>query len=64
MAEKRKWLVELRKKKGWTQKVCAEKAGISESYIEALELGTRNAPVHTAKKVAAALGFDWQQFFE
>lgn len=60
----REWLVQLRKHKGFTQLEAAEKAGISRSYYSGIELGTRNVPVKTAKKVAAVLGFEWTLFFE
>ena len=62
----REWLIELRKSKGITQTQLSENTGISQNYIAAIESGERGAklPVPTAKKIAAALGFDWQRFYE
>lgn len=59
----RHWLIQLRNKSGLTQLEAAQKSGISRSYYSGIEVGTRNAPVKTAKKIAAALGFDWTLFF-
>lgn len=60
----RDWLIEIREKLGVSQYKAAEMCGISQSYISAIELGTRNVPVPTAKKIAAAFEFDWQRFYE
>lgn len=60
----RKWLKEIRASKGITQSEAAVICGISQSYYAAVEVDTRNVPVPTAKKIAAALGFDWQRFYE
>lgn len=60
----RQWLIQMRELKGLTQQDVAKLAGISRSYYSGIELGTRNAPAKTAKKIAAALGFDWTVFFE
>ena len=60
----REWLKEIRKKKGLTQYEAAEICGISQSYFGAVEVGSRNVPVHTAKKIASVFGFDWQRFYE
>ena len=60
----RDWLKEIRKRKGMTQRDAAIASGICRSYYSAIEEGTRNVPVPTAKKIAAALGFDWQRFYE
>jgi transcriptional regulator with XRE-family HTH domain len=53
----------MRDAKGYTQKQVADLAGISRSYYSGIELGTRNAPAATAKKIASALGFEWTIFF-
>ncbi len=58
------WLKNFRVQANQTLAEVAVKAGISESYYCQIENGVRNAPVHTAKKIAAVLGFDWQKFFE
>lgn len=60
----RRWLKDIRKAKGMSMATLATKISISESYYCQIENGTRNAPVPTAKKIAAALGFDWQRFYE
>jgi len=61
-----KWLIETRKKNGMTQEDVASKCGMSRQYYAFIESGERGAklPVPTAKKIAAALGFDWQRFYE
>lgn len=58
------WLIAMRKAKNLTQVQLAEAAGISPSYMTSIETGKRKVPVWTAKKIAAALGFDWQRFYE
>ena len=60
----RKWLKEQREEKKFTMKTVADKAEISECYYNQIENGTRNCPVKTAKKIANALGFPWEKFFE
>lgn len=60
----RPWLKEIRKEHGMSQYAAAKNSGISQSYYAAVEVGTRNVPVATAKKIAGALGFDWQRFYE
>ena len=42
----------------------ADIANISESYYCLIENGERNPHVETAKKIAKALDFDWQKFYE
>ena len=60
----RNWLIEFRKSKGLTQQQLSVETGLSQNYISSIENGERNAPVRTAKKIAAALGFDWQRFYD
>jgi putative transcriptional regulator len=62
--EMRQWLIQIRILKGYTQQEVANLAGISRSYYSGIEVGTRNAPAKTAKKIAGVLGFDWTLFFE
>lgn len=40
-------------------------AGISQQYYSFIESGARGKklPVPTAKRIAAVLGFDWQDFY-
>ena len=47
-----------------TRAQLAESAGISVSYVDALERGQRIGPVHTVKKLAAVLGFTLERFYE
>lgn len=60
----REWLIALRKAQGWTQAQLAEATGIAPNYVCLIETGQRKVPVWTAKKIAAALGFEWQKFYE
>lgn len=62
----REWLKEYRRASGKNQREVAEAAKVSQSYYAALERGIRGsriaAPV--AKRIAAALGFEWTRFYE
>lgn len=62
----RKWLKNIRKELDLTQADVAKKAEISQNYYSTIELGERGKklPTETAQKIAAALGFDWQRFYE
>ena len=60
----REWLKKIRTEKGMTQDEVATECGISRQYYNFIESGERNCPVDTAKKIAAALGFEWIKFFE
>lgn len=71
MAEKggvevRQWLIEERKKQGFTQLEIAEMAGISRSYYTQIESQyiNKGISVKTAKKLAKAMDLDWTIFFE
>lgn len=57
-------LLEIRKSKGFTMRQVAEASDIAESTYCMIENGDRRPSVETAKKIAAALGFDWTRFFE
>ena len=46
----------LRSKKKLSQKVLADKVGISVSYVSMLERGQRSPPLDMLEKVAKALG--------
>lgn len=59
----RKWLVDIRDSKGLTQEQVALLAGISRSAYSNVERG-KGLSVPLAKKIAKALGFDWQIFFD
>ena len=60
----REWLKELRRKKGLQAQEAAKLIGISVSYYCQIESGVRDCPVHTAKKIAAVLDFDWTRFYD
>lgn len=59
--KERTWLVELRGK--LTQEQVAQLSGISRSAYSNIENG-RGLSVRLAKKIANALHFDWNLFFE
>lgn len=56
------WLAEIRGDK--SQYKVAEEIGIPQSTYASMESGARNPSVAMAKKIAAAMGFDWTKFFE
>ena len=58
------FLKNIREQKNMTQNEIATKSGISRQYYGLIETGKRKVPVWTAKKIAAALGFEWQRFYE
>lgn len=62
----RKWLKEIREKKGLSQYQVAEQARLSQSYYAGIESGDRGhkLPVKTAKRIANVLGFNWTRFYE
>ena len=60
----RNWLIEIRKEKNLSQDDVATLCGISRQYYSFIERGDRDCPVKTAKKIADALGFHWEKFFE
>lgn len=60
----REWLAIKRKESGLTQAQLANEIGISQQGYGAIENGIRGVRVPLAKKIAAALGFDWQRFYD
>lgn len=46
----------IRKDKGWTQELLAERSGLSQQYISGLENGLRNPTIVTIYEIATALG--------
>lgn len=60
----REWLAIKRKESGLTQAQLANEIGISQQGYGAIENGIRGVRVPLAKKIAAALGFEWQRFYE
>lgn len=61
---KRVWLINLRAAAGKMQKDVADSAGISQPAYSGIEAGIKKPTVETAKRIAAALGFEWTRFFE
>lgn len=60
----REWLIAARNEKGLAQGKVAEMAGIAQpSYFE-IEKGISTPRPETAKKIGAALGFDWTKFYQ
>lgn len=64
MGKERGWLKEQRKSVNKTQQDVAGECGISRQLYSFIENGDRGATVPTAKKIADALGFDWQRFYD
>lgn len=60
----RNWLITIRAERGISQKDVAAAAGISQPSYCDIEKGNQNPRVETAKKIAAALGFEWTRFYE
>lgn len=48
-----------------TQQQIADKVGVSRAYVGMLENGKRGIAMKPkrAKRIAEALGFDWQEFY-
>lgn len=58
------WLETMRKDAGQTQKELAAHLGIAQATLSNIENGKRRPSVDVAKKIGAALGFDWTLFYE
>lgn len=56
------WLVEARGNA--SQMKIAKQIGISQSTYASIETESRRPSVKMAKRIAAAMGFDWTRFFE
>lgn len=54
----------IRKSKGWTQELLAERSGLSQQYISGLENGLRNPTIVTLYEVATALGVSHVELVE
>lgn len=59
----KKWLIDYRDKNGLSQSELAVKVRVSREYISMIENGNRNPSVEVAKRIANALGFKWEYFF-
>ena len=53
-----------REQKGYTVNKLANMAGISQSYLRAVELGQRNPTVETLSELCWALGISLRDFFD
>lgn len=62
----RGWLKAIREDANMTQENVSLKSGISREYYNRIESGRRGnkLPVSTAKRIAEALNFNWQLFYE
>ena len=58
------WLKEIRVCARKTQEDVAKAAHITQPSYANIESGRRSPAVPTAKRIAAALEFDWQRFYE
>jgi len=59
----RKWLVQLRRKAGLTQRELADKVNISRNYSCDIEKGRRNPSGPVAIRIAEILSFDMALFY-
>lgn len=59
----RKWLINKRKDRGFTQSEVATKVNIKQPSYCNIESGKTNPAPKTAKKIADVLGFDWTDFY-
>lgn len=57
-------LAEIRKNLQLTQEQAAARSGVTRAFYSMIELGLRRPSVENAKKIAAALNFDWTRFYE
>lgn len=58
-----KRIIELREKKNFTTNYLANKAGISQSYLRAIELGKKNPTVEMLTYICDALEISLSNFF-
>lgn len=54
---------EIRKIKGMTQEILAERADLTVSYISKIETGKKNPTIAVIEKIAHAMGVDTYQLF-
>lgn len=57
------WLSDKRRAQGMTVYDAAEAAGIAQSYYTMIETGTRSPGVEVARRLGAAMGFDWRRLY-
>lgn len=61
---KRKWLIDIRKKRNKSQGWVSEKAGISRSFYTNIELGNKDPSLETQFKISQALNFNPRFFVD
>ena len=59
----REWLRKRRMDANLSEMEVARRAGIAQPFYHNIEMGIKNPSVYTAKRIAAALGFNWTLFF-
>lgn len=59
----REWLRKIRTDAELSEMEVARRAGIAQPFYHNIEMGIKNPSVDTAKRIAAALSFDWTLFF-
>lgn len=60
----RKWLVQIRRDKKFTQEKIANEVHIARAYYSQIENGDRRPSVDVAKKIASYLQFNWTNFYD
>lgn len=55
----RRWLFELRRKRGLTQAQVAKSVGITTAYYNRIEFGVYTPRVDIAFRISRAIGFDY-----
>lgn len=60
----REWLVNMRKAAELGQRDVSDAVGITQAAYSKIETGKATPSVPLAKKIAAALGFDWTRFYD
>ena len=55
---------DLRKQKGWSQELLAEKVGLHRTYISVVERGEKNLSIDNMAKIAKTLGVTLETLFK
>lgn len=64
MKPTREWLKKIRLKKSLNHEGVASAVNIHRAYYTMIESGYRTPSVDVAKRIAAALDFDWTRFYQ
>lgn len=59
-----RWLRDIREQQGMSQSEISKAVEIAQASYSNIEAGKRMPSVPVAKRIAAALGFDWTRFYE